>query len=249
MKENRMCLCFKSSFLAWDLFYSFFNLATLRILNNHATLDLISRQLRRICDTDLSCFASAWQINSNGFVVNICFQIYLFLLLRAQANQMLLILVRRRGNGREGSTRRSAISLIISYSRQVDDITSLWTVLIDSPNRSFDVQVIFSFQISWIRFFLSSTSVRNQVNSNTFSLKWARSIWFVVIQHSIITVRQWIDLEADWWFYPAEKIFKKLQDEAGGPLNDLYILGGGKIKVDFDQKKINLFDQSEVSEQ
>ncbi|CAF2578754.1 unnamed protein product [Rotaria sp. Silwood2] len=43
-----------------------------------------------------------------------------------------------------------------------------------------------------------------------------------------------------------EKIFKKLQDEAGGPLNDLYILGGGKMQVDFEKKKINLFDQSEV---
>ncbi|CAF1087675.1 unnamed protein product [Adineta ricciae] len=43
-----------------------------------------------------------------------------------------------------------------------------------------------------------------------------------------------------------EKIFKKLQDEAGGPLNDLYILGGGKMQVDFEKKKINLFDQSEA---
>ena len=43
-----------------------------------------------------------------------------------------------------------------------------------------------------------------------------------------------------------EKIFQKLQDEAGGPLNDLYILGGGKMQVDFEKKKINLFDQSEV---
>ncbi|CAF3832005.1 unnamed protein product [Rotaria magnacalcarata] len=43
-----------------------------------------------------------------------------------------------------------------------------------------------------------------------------------------------------------EKIFKQLQDEAGGPKNDLYILGGGKMQVDFDKKKINLFDQSEV---
>jgi hypothetical protein len=47
-------------------------------------------------------------------------------------------------------------------------------------------------------------------------------------------------------YYSLEKIFKKLQDEAGGPLNDLYILGGGKMQVDFDKKKINLFDQSEV---
>lgn len=46
--------------------------------------------------------------------------------------------------------------------------------------------------------------------------------------------------------YSSEKIFKKLQDEAGGPLNDLYILGGGKMQVDFEKKKINLFDQSEV---
>ncbi len=46
--------------------------------------------------------------------------------------------------------------------------------------------------------------------------------------------------------YFLEKIFQKLQDEAGGPLNDLYILGGGKMQVDFEKKKINLFDQSEV---
>ncbi|CAF4132585.1 unnamed protein product [Rotaria socialis] len=37
-----------------------------------------------------------------------------------------------------------------------------------------------------------------------------------------------------------------LQDEAGGPKNDLYILGGGKMQVDFEKKKINLFDQSAV---
>ncbi|CAF3201427.1 unnamed protein product [Rotaria socialis] len=43
-----------------------------------------------------------------------------------------------------------------------------------------------------------------------------------------------------------EKIFKQLQDEAGGPKNDLYILGGGKMQVDFEKKKINLFDQSAV---
>ena len=49
-------------------------------------------------------------------------------------------------------------------------------------------------------------------------------------------------------YYFIEKIFKKLQDEAGGPLNDLYILGGGKVQVDFEKKKINLFDQSEVFE-
>lgn len=45
----------------------------------------------------------------------------------------------------------------------------------------------------------------------------------------------------------AEKIFEKLQTEVNGSLNELYILGGGKIKVDFEQKKINLFDQSEVN--
>ncbi|UJR28428.1 hypothetical protein I4U23_009668 [Adineta vaga] len=42
-----------------------------------------------------------------------------------------------------------------------------------------------------------------------------------------------------------EKIFQKLQIEAGAP-NDLYILGGGKMQVDFEKKKINLFDQSEA---
>lgn len=55
-----------------------------------------------------------------------------------------------------------------------------------------------------------------------------------------------VDSRADLLFDLVEKIFKKLQDEAGGPLNDLYILGGGKMQVDFDKKKINLFDQSEV---
>ncbi len=48
------------------------------------------------------------------------------------------------------------------------------------------------------------------------------------------------------FIFSSEKIFKKLQEEAGGPLNDLYILGGGKMQVDFEKKKINLFDQSEV---
>ncbi|CAF0770778.1 unnamed protein product [Adineta steineri] len=43
-----------------------------------------------------------------------------------------------------------------------------------------------------------------------------------------------------------EKLFKNLQSEAGGPLNDLYILGGGKIQADFEKKKLNLFDQSEA---
>ncbi len=47
-------------------------------------------------------------------------------------------------------------------------------------------------------------------------------------------------------YYSSEKIFKNLQDEAGGALNDLYILGGGKMQVDFEKKKMNLFDQSEV---
>lgn len=58
----------------------------------------------------------------------------------------------------------------------------------------------------------------------------------------------WIDWERfillGWIFL--EKIFKKLQDEVGGPANDLYILGGGKMQVDFEKKKINLFDQSQV---
>jgi len=57
-----------------------------------------------------------------------------------------------------------------------------------------------------------------------------------------------LDFELLFVYYFIEKIFKKLQDEAGGPLNDLYILGGGKVQVDFEKKKINLFDQSEVFE-
>lgn len=57
-----------------------------------------------------------------------------------------------------------------------------------------------------------------------------------------------LDFELLFVYYFIEKIFKKLQDEAGGALNDLYILGGGKMQVDFEKKKINLFDQSEVFE-
>ena len=69
----------------------------------------------------------------------------------------------------------------------------------------------------------------------------------MVIQLSITTVRSPIlPLSSSIRDYLSEKIFKKLQDEAGGPLNDLYILGGGKMQVDFEKKKINLFDQSEV---
>jgi hypothetical protein len=60
-----------------------------------------------------------------------------------------------------------------------------------------------------------------------------------MVRQSFIKISYFID-------YSSEKIFQKLQDEAGGPLNDLYILGGGKMQVDFDKKKINLFDQSEV---
>ena len=69
----------------------------------------------------------------------------------------------------------------------------------------------------------------------------------MLIRPLIITVKEFLlKLIFISLFYRSEKIFKNLQDEAGGPLNDLYILGGGKMQVDFEKKKINLFDQSEV---
>ena len=89
--------------------------------------------------------------------------------------------------------------------------------------------------------------VQNRVNSNTFWHNSVRNISFVLIRPLIITVKEFLlKLIFISLFYRSEKIFKNLQDEAGGPLNDLYILGGGKMQVDFEKKKINLFDQSEV---
>ncbi len=67
-----------------------------------------------------------------------------------------------------------------------------------------------------------------------------------MIQQLIVMVRQELIFKNSFIHDFLEKIFQKLQDEAGGTLNDLYILGGGKMQVDFDKKKINLFDQSEV---
>ncbi|CAF1502381.1 unnamed protein product [Didymodactylos carnosus] len=43
-----------------------------------------------------------------------------------------------------------------------------------------------------------------------------------------------------------DKLLNKLEQEAGGPSQDLSILGGGKIQVDFEKKSINLFGQSEA---
>jgi hypothetical protein len=45
-----------------------------------------------------------------------------------------------------------------------------------------------------------------------------------------------------------DKIFEKLKQEVGDKSADeLKVLGGGKIQVDFDKKQINVFGESQVA--
>ncbi len=68
-------------------------------------------------------------------------------------------------------------------------------------------------------------------------------IWIIMVERLVLIV------VLNWWYclFLKDKIFEKLKQDIGEKsANELKVLGGGKVLVDFDKKQINVFGESQV---